>query len=133
MGRSLPSHNDHAFFFFQFQDSNSSSQLIKEQTNANTTVQQINGTLRQLECTRSQIEEKDLGGFDDQVKDIYREAVVAVEEFLSFRGSSIPSSNGHGPPSGMTHYSLPNDHFLVGEFELEDYFDYFSYYSAVLL
>ena len=51
----------------RFQELCDSAQQNKEQVNANTTVQQVNTTLRQLECTRTQILPEDVAPFDRQV------------------------------------------------------------------
>lgn len=58
------------------------SALSKEQKNANTTVEQINSQIMQLENVRSQVIENDINIFDEEVKSIYQEARCLTQNFL---------------------------------------------------
>ncbi|ELU02291.1 hypothetical protein CAPTEDRAFT_87242, partial [Capitella teleta] len=56
--------------------------LDKEQVNASRTCQQLKSNIRQLEQTRSRLEDDALEKFDEKTSDIRMQAITSAVEFL---------------------------------------------------
>jgi S-adenosylmethionine hydrolase len=61
--------------------------LDKEQINASRTCQQLKSNIRQLEQTRSRLEDGALAKFDEKTSDIRMQAITSVIEFLDHYGN----------------------------------------------
>lgn len=71
----------------QFKQSRDYDALDKEQINASRTCQQLKSNIRQLEITRSHLEDDDLKRFDLRVSQIRMEAFTSFMDFSAHYGN----------------------------------------------